>query len=60
VRCAVGLTPAPHEVALRDENVEPIDFDTDDDVVGITGFAVHMRRSVTCERLSWLPERRSP
>ena len=39
-----GLTPAGHEVVLCDENVERIDFDTDADVVGITGFAVHKRR----------------
>ncbi len=43
------LTPAPHEVALYDENVEPIDFDTDDVVVGITGFVVHTRRSRKAE-----------
>ena len=29
---------------LCDENVEPIDLDTDADLVGITGFAVHQRR----------------
>ena len=39
-----GLTPPPHEVVLCDENVEPVDFDTDADVVGITGFVVHKRR----------------
>jgi radical SAM superfamily enzyme YgiQ (UPF0313 family) len=39
-----ALTPAPHEVVLCDENVEPIDFDTDADVVGITGFVVHRQR----------------
>jgi len=39
-----ALTPAPHEVVLCDENVEPIDFDTDADVIGITGFVVHRRR----------------
>jgi radical SAM superfamily enzyme YgiQ (UPF0313 family) len=39
-----GLTPAPHEVTLCDENVEPIDFDTDADVIGVTGFVVHGRR----------------
>jgi radical SAM superfamily enzyme YgiQ (UPF0313 family) len=39
-----GLTPSPHEVVLCDENVEPVDFDTDADVVGITGFVVHKRR----------------
>jgi radical SAM superfamily enzyme YgiQ (UPF0313 family) len=39
-----GLTPPPHEVVLCDENVEPIDFETDADVVGITGFVVHRQR----------------
>ncbi len=39
-----ALTPAPHEVVLCDENVEPIDFDTDADVIGITGFVIHKRR----------------
>jgi radical SAM superfamily enzyme YgiQ (UPF0313 family) len=39
-----GLTPAPHEVVLCDENVEAVDFDTDADVVGITGFVIHKRR----------------
>jgi radical SAM superfamily enzyme YgiQ (UPF0313 family) len=39
-----GLTPPPHEVVLCDENVEPIDFDTDADIVGITGFVIHKRR----------------
>jgi BON domain-containing protein len=39
-----GLTPPAHAIVLCDENVEAIDFDTDADVVGITGFAVHKRR----------------
>ncbi len=39
-----GLTPPPHQVLLCDENVEPIDFDTDADIVGITGFVIHKRR----------------
>jgi radical SAM superfamily enzyme YgiQ (UPF0313 family) len=39
-----ALTPAPHEVLLCDENVEPIDFDTDADIIGITGFVIHKRR----------------
>jgi hypothetical protein len=39
-----ALTPAPYEVVLCDENVEPIDFDTDADVIGITGFVIHKRR----------------
>ena len=39
-----GLTPPPHEVVLCDENVEPIDFDTDADVIGLTGYVVHKQR----------------
>jgi radical SAM superfamily enzyme YgiQ (UPF0313 family) len=39
-----ALTPPPHEVVLCDENVEPIDFDTDADIIGITGFVIHKRR----------------
>ena len=39
-----GLTPPPHEVVLCDENVEAIDFDTDADVIGVTGFVIHKRR----------------
>jgi radical SAM superfamily enzyme YgiQ (UPF0313 family) len=39
-----GLTPPPHEVVLCDENVEPVDFDTDADIVGITGFVIHKQR----------------
>ena len=39
-----GLNPPTHEVVLCVENVEPIDFDTDADVVGITGFVIHKRR----------------
>jgi radical SAM superfamily enzyme YgiQ (UPF0313 family) len=39
-----GLTPPPHQVVLCDENVEPVDFDTDADVIGITGFVIHKKR----------------
>ena len=39
-----ALTPPGHEVVLCDENVEPIDFDTDADIVGITGYVVHRTR----------------
>jgi radical SAM superfamily enzyme YgiQ (UPF0313 family) len=39
-----ALTPPGHEVVLCDENVEPVDFDTDADIVGITGYVVHKRR----------------
>ena len=31
-----GLTPPEHEVRIVDENVEPLDFDLDVDVVGVT------------------------
>ena len=39
-----ALTPPEHEVVLCDENVEPVDFDVDADIVGITGYVVHKRR----------------
>jgi radical SAM superfamily enzyme YgiQ (UPF0313 family) len=39
-----GITPPEHEVVLCDENVEPIDFDTDADIVGITGYVIHKQR----------------
>jgi radical SAM superfamily enzyme YgiQ (UPF0313 family) len=39
-----GLTPREHEVVLCDENVEPIDFETDADIVGLTGYVVHTQR----------------
>jgi len=39
-----GLTPAGHDVVLIDENVEPIDFDVDVEIVGITGYVVHRKR----------------
>ncbi len=39
-----GLTPPEHEVVLCDENVEAIDFDTDADIVGVTGYVVHKKR----------------
>ena len=39
-----GITPREHEVVLCDENVESIDFDTDADVVGLTGYVIHSAR----------------
>jgi radical SAM superfamily enzyme YgiQ (UPF0313 family) len=39
-----GLTPREHEVVLCDENVEPIDFDIEADIVGVTGYIVHRER----------------
>jgi radical SAM superfamily enzyme YgiQ (UPF0313 family) len=39
-----GITPRAHEVVLCDENVEPIDFDTGADIVGLTGYVIHTQR----------------
>jgi radical SAM superfamily enzyme YgiQ (UPF0313 family) len=39
-----GITPREHEVVLCDENVEPVDFDSDADIVGLTGYVVHEKR----------------
>lgn len=39
-----GITPREHDVVLCDENVEEIDFDTDADIVGVTGYIVHKKR----------------
>ena len=39
-----GLTPREHDVVLCDENVEPIDFDVEADIVGVTGYIVHQQR----------------
>src|SRR5574340_843118 len=39
-----GITPPEHEVVLCDENVEPIDFDTDADIIGLTGYVIHKQR----------------
>jgi radical SAM superfamily enzyme YgiQ (UPF0313 family) len=39
-----GITPGQHEVILCDENVEPVDFDTDADIVGLTGYVIHAKR----------------
>jgi radical SAM superfamily enzyme YgiQ (UPF0313 family) len=39
-----GLTPRQHEIVLCDENVEEVDFDTDADIVGVTGYVIHKKR----------------
>ncbi|MFQ5701340.1 MAG: radical SAM protein [Acidobacteriota bacterium] len=39
-----ALTPARHEVILCDENVDTIDFDTDADIIGLTGYVIHQKR----------------
>jgi len=39
-----GITPRHHDVVLMDENVEPIDFDVDADIIGLTGYVIHKRR----------------
>jgi radical SAM superfamily enzyme YgiQ (UPF0313 family) len=39
-----GITPSQHEVILCDENVEPVNLDTDADIVGLTGYVIHKQR----------------
>ena len=39
-----GITPPEHEVVLMDENVEPIDFDVEADIIGLTGYVIHKQR----------------
>ncbi|HVN84923.1 MAG TPA: radical SAM protein [Candidatus Binatia bacterium] len=39
-----GLTSREHELVLCDENVDSIDFETDADIVGITGYVIHKQR----------------
>jgi radical SAM superfamily enzyme YgiQ (UPF0313 family) len=45
-----GITPREHEVVLCDENVEGIDFDTDAEIVGLTGYVVHEKRILELAR----------
>src|SRR5512136_1526050 len=40
-----ALTPPDIEVKITDENVEPIDFDEDVDLVGVTGMVLHAPRA---------------
>lgn len=40
-----ALTPADIEVKITDENVEPIDFEEDVDLVGVTGMVIHASRA---------------
>ena len=39
-----ALTPAGHEISICDENVDAIDFDTDADIIGLTGYIIHQKR----------------
>lgn len=39
-----ALTPGEHEVVICDENVKHVDFDTDADIVGITGYHIQKER----------------
>lgn len=39
-----ALTPSGHEVSLCDENVENIDFETEADLIGITGYSSQSSR----------------
>jgi radical SAM superfamily enzyme YgiQ (UPF0313 family) len=40
-----ALTPTDIEVKITDENVEPIDFEEDVDLVGVTGMVMHASRA---------------
>jgi radical SAM superfamily enzyme YgiQ (UPF0313 family) len=40
-----ALTPPDIDVKITDENVEPIDFEEDVDLVGITGMVIHASRA---------------
>jgi radical SAM superfamily enzyme YgiQ (UPF0313 family) len=48
-----ALTPPAHQVVLCNENVEPVDLETDADVVGITGFVIHRRRMLQLIEAFW-------
>lgn len=39
-----ALTRREYEVVICDENVKPVDFDTDADIVGITGYHIQKER----------------
>lgn len=39
-----ALTPPGHEIIVCDENVDDIDFDTDADIIGVTGYIIHQKR----------------
>ena len=41
-----ALTPSHWDVAISDENVEEIDFETDADLIAITAFNVQYRRAI--------------
>ena len=45
-----ALTPPGVEVKITDENVEPIDFEEDVDLVGLTGMVLHARRAYEIAR----------
>lgn len=40
-----ALTPPEHEIEIVDENIEPINFDKDCDLVGITAFTIQVDRA---------------
>jgi len=45
-----ALTPPGIEVKITDENVEPIDFGEDVDLVGVTGMVMHAKRAYEIAR----------
>ena len=45
-----ALTPPGIDVKITDENVEPIDFEEEVDLVGITGMVMHAKRAYEIAR----------
>lgn len=45
-----ALTPLDVEVKITDENVDPIDFEEDVDLVGVTGMVIHASRAYEIAR----------
>ena len=39
-----AITPKGYDIKIIDEEIEDIDFDTDCDIVGMTGYTIHSRR----------------
>ena len=43
-----ALTPPEYSIEIRDENVEPVDLDTDADIIGISFTTALAVRSARC------------
>jgi len=46
-----ALTPEDIDIAITDENVEPVDFEEDIDLVGITAMTIHANRAYEIARI---------